>query len=83
MSASDNGSSMTGLVSDAAAARPHVQRHRWNGAEARQPALEVPDAAERRAQRRARRVALILMVASGLVSIVTLYGAWTLLRLAI
>ena len=56
-----------------------VRRH-VPAAEAWPTRWRVSDPREAAMQRRARRQALLLMVASSLASVVALYGAWRLLR---
>lgn len=77
MPASDPRSSVHGYVADPPA-NPDITRLRQErGAAAWQ---QVADAREIGLRRRARQQALALMVASSLVSILALYGIWTLLR---
>jgi len=80
MPASDTSSSVAGIVAEATVDDLARARRRARAVESRKPAREIPDANEAGLQRRARRQALALMIASGLVSILALYGVWTLLR---
>lgn len=80
MPANDSRSSVHGYVADAPANPDVTQAQGARVAEAWQRARQIPDAREAQSKRRARRQALALMVASGLVSILVLYGIWTLLR---
>jgi hypothetical protein len=83
MPASDNRSSVHGYVADPPA-NPDVTRLRGAHIAATwQRAQHIPDAQETRLRRRARRQAVALMVASSVISILALYGIWTLLRGAI
>lgn len=83
MSLSHGSSSAAGFVAEAPTkpnvvvlSRPRLTAVPFNR-------VEDPSVEENRLQRRARRQALGLMVASGLVSMLALYGMWTLLRTVI
>jgi len=79
MPASDPRSSVHGYVAKPPA-NPDITRLRQERIAPWQHAQQVPDALEIALRRRARQQALALIVASSLVSILALYGIWTLLR---
>jgi len=80
MPASDSPSSAAGLVAEAPVRNANPIRHRARAMEWARFAPEIPDAAESRLRRRARRQALAMMVASSCISIMALYGVWRLLH---
>jgi hypothetical protein len=80
MPVSDDRSSAHGYVADPPVNPDATRVRETRIAESWRHARQIPDVQESRLRRRARRQALALMVASSLVSILALYGIWTLLR---
>jgi hypothetical protein len=80
MSASRRSTSLAGIVAEAPAKLSVVARRAPSVADAFQDRVEHPDTRENGLRRRVHRQALMLMLASSLVSILALYGIWTLLR---
>lgn len=79
MSAGHSSTSLAGFVAEPSVKIDVAARRRLNHAQALQDRLEHHDAVENGLRRRARRQGLTLMIASSLLSILVLYGIWTLL----
>lgn len=79
-SVKDGRPSASGLVAALPVKQDVTGSHWAQVAETWMRTTQIPNAEETRLRRRARRQALALMVASSLLSILVLYGLWTLLR---
>jgi len=72
--------SAAGLVAEPSAQNERPMPYRAPVTQRAFLAPDVPDATEIKLRRRARRQALALMLASSVMSLVVLYGAWRLLH---
>jgi fatty acid desaturase len=80
MTANDNPLSAAGLVADTSNQNVHSLRQRPPATKRIWQAPGAADPTEEKLRRRARRQGLALMIASGLISIIVLYGVWWLLH---
>ncbi|MGA3398202.1 MAG: hypothetical protein ABSC95_03195 [Acetobacteraceae bacterium] len=83
MSASHSSTSLDGFVAEPPTRLTVVARREAHDPRPLQDGADLLERQGNRLQRRDRRIALALMVGSGLLSSMALYGAWTLLRTVI
>jgi len=83
MPASVNSSPVAELVAEPSTVKSELIERRVRVTGAVWFAPEIPDAAEERLRARARRQALVMMVVSGCISLMAVYGIWCLLRVVV